>query len=93
MEGQSEEEPLVKEENDNSSRWNLCIKNGYYFLGTSLALAGVICFVGSLASLQMVQVRKLYFTCFIPFGDDIKFMKSCKSNQLFTPFMPSRRFL
>ncbi len=57
MKEEPEKEPLCREHNEDKPRQNLCGRNGYYLLGSALALASVFTFVGSLASLQMIQVR------------------------------------
>ena len=59
MKEQPEKEPLCREKNADKSGHNLCAKNGYYLVGSTIALAGVTTFVGSLASLQMIQVRNI----------------------------------
>ncbi len=53
-----EQDPLMKDENYTGS---LCAGNGEYFLGIMMVFGAVLTYVCSLATLQMIQVKKVIF--------------------------------
>ena len=53
-----EQHPLMKDENNTGS---LCAGNGEYFCGTVMVFGAVLAYVCSLATLQMIQVKKVIF--------------------------------